>query len=388
MGGLVLGLVLLRFILALGPFPVTMGFNEAYYAISAEDYRRETFTPTVCTSYGECRPHLKVPPLLSTLIAVLPDGEFWTRLPSLLAWTGSILLAWRLRGEWAALALTATPWLFLWMGRAQTESLLVFTLLLTVYGLDRQKPWAWVLGIAFGLLSKQTYLLAFPLFLYPATLRPRNAMLIGAAFGPALAWWLLQAQTHPSVFMEDWLFHAQSRQAGLGEAWAEVAALGLVLGGLPFLALLRPTRADWRLTLTVALFAGFALLNAPHSHSYYTVPALALAALLVKAPQTAPWLVGVPASAVALSLILAGFGGELDRPILQPALAGIPEGGYIQSNLWPQAEYYGYAYQIEGDSCPAAPNRTILCSRTPPGCVELERWQGAFDRLILSWCPP
>lgn len=367
-----------------------MGFNEAYYAISARDYQWDTFTPTVCPTFdgADCRAHLKVPPLLSTLIAILPDGEFWTRLPSLLAWVGSIVLAYRLRGEWAALAMTASPWLFLWMGRAQTESLLAFALILTVYGLERDRPWAWLLGIMVGLLTKQTYVLAFPLFLRRDWwVNPKPPFAFFAAF-PALAWWRLQAQTHPTVFVEDWLFHIQGRQAAFAEAWPEVLALGLVLGFLPFLALLRP-RADWRLTTTAALFALFALLNAPHSHSYYTVPALALAALQVRRPAWGcPWASrGILAGAISLSLLAATAGGELDRPVLTEALQAHP-GVYVQSSLWPQADYYGVPYLIEGDGCPAAPNRTILCNRTPPGCQLVEAWRGFMNHLVLSWCPP
>lgn len=389
-------LVGFRFYLATRPYSAMMGFNEAYYALSARNLEWATLTPIVCLGEA-CRPHLKLPPLTSLLIAALPVGEFWSRLPSLAAWVGCLIIAYRLRGTWAMLLVAFAPWMYLWMGRAQTDPPLVFFILLTVYGLDRGKPWAWVLGLMGGLLTKQTYLLAFPLFLYREWWTWRNLGLAVLALVPSLAWWTVQVKHHPQIFLEDLQFHATGRQGTFAEAWAEVLALGFIFALGPFLAQLRPypgpiralSGPRWvpsRVAASALLFALFALVNAPYSHSYYTLPAIALASLLITPPRPL-WARFIPPVAVAMSLVLVGLGGELDRPILHEALSELPPGAYVQASLWPQAEYYHADYRVEGDSCPIQPNRTILCAQPSPGCVNLHVYRGYFDRLYLQRCP-
>jgi Gpi18-like mannosyltransferase len=124
---------------------------------------------------------------------------FWLRIPAILADLGSIWLVWKLMGErtaqrstaWALLMVTAAPVSIMVSGfHGQTDGLLVFLVLLTVYLAEKRAP-GWAVGAVFGLslCVKVAPIIAVPaVFLYQSGLRRRLEFVIATVLVPLIAW--------------------------------------------------------------------------------------------------------------------------------------------------------------------------------------------------------
>lgn len=386
--GASVSMISLRILVALmAPFPVYMGFNEAYYALVSRTYTDWTprqfghpfyDTPPLLTYLGWLATHI-----LSFRGGIIVEGVY--RIPSIAAYIGLAYVFWKLKGR-EGLALAAfTPWVWFWMTKNQTDPLLtVFVCLFAYLGVKGTTGWTVVATTCLGFLSKQTFLLAIPmLFNWPKETRFKAG--IQAALGLVLAslWWVGQYVGHPAEVLHAWLWNASSRATPLGDA-AEILILGVTVGSAGLYALV-PSRISPTF-VTAWVFVGFAVVEAPINHAYYTLPGVAL--LAMAAPMFRDWpttMKRVVPVGMALGIVFMVFlGGELDGRVIQHGLASMPVGASVQSQIWPQAWFYGHP--TNGTvGCQGSAER--LCSWQLRECSTEQSFGPRWDRLFLLECP-
>jgi hypothetical protein len=250
-----------------------MGFNEAVYTQIADNYRQSPWVPL-----REGHPFYDTGPFFTYLAAATRDllghSEFATRLASLLAYPVILEAAYRIAeahrpatGGRAVALLATTPFLVLWVGRAQTDTWMLAGIMLYLAGLSslpaRGAGAAAAVGLAIGLLAKQPAILCLVgLVALPAAQRRQALVWSLAGLAAAGTWWGLQYLAHRVSLGENATMVLVAFLLGAGGLWA-------------FTAKWRPMSRLLALELVVYLV--FAILEAPIGHEYYALPAVALA---------------------------------------------------------------------------------------------------------------
>ena len=130
---------------------------------------------------------------------------FWLRLPGIVADLGNLWLVWRILGSslnsrsirWGLLWLASSPVLLLVCGfHGNTDSVMIFFLLLSIYFLEREKLWAGGAALGMAMNIKVVPLIAIPVFFF--YLRGYRRRLV--FFATAAAMWLMSG--FPFVFQD------------------------------------------------------------------------------------------------------------------------------------------------------------------------------------------
>ena len=306
--------------LGLSLHPLHMGAVEVHYEALSDDAAHHPLYP------------LRTLPL-SLSRSLLGDSEAASRLPQALLIAPSVLAAaWAAKGRygtqaapWAALAFLATPYAWVWYGRAMPDAWLTTGILLAVAAaMNPRSPWtreAWAVGVLLAVFSKPLGVLVFlTAFLYPKDQRffPLGfAAFLGASF-------LFIAGSELGATASYAAGRFQSGHVPFGGAYG-VLVLVLAVGALPGVLLAGWSR-DWRVLAPSMALGLYDLMDAFPNHGYYALPALALAAVpasgVLAARPRLRWLLLLGIVTVPWGLLASGDLGDDRAGILMDAPPG------------------------------------------------------------------
>jgi len=306
--------------LGLSLHPLHMGAVEVHYEALSDDDAHHPLYP------------LRTLPL-SLSRSLLGESEAASRLPQALLIAPSVLAAaWAAKGRyggaaapWAAAAFLATPYVWVWYGRAMPDAWLATGLLIAVAAaMNPRNSYtreAWAAGVLLAVFSKPLGVLAFlTAFLYPKDQRffPLGfAGFLGAAF-----FLVAPAELFTTAGYAGSRF--QGGHAPFGDAYG-ILILVIAVGALPGVLLAGWSR-DWRILAPSMALGLYALMDAFPNHGYYALPALALAAVpaagVLAARPRLRWLLLLGVVTVPWGLLASGDLGDVRAGILMDAPPG------------------------------------------------------------------
>jgi len=306
--------------LGLSLHPLHMGAVEVHYEALSGDGAHHPLYP------------LRTLPL-SLSRSLLGDSEAASRLPQALLLAPSVLAAaWAAKGRygaqaapWGAAAFLATPYAWVWYGRAMPDAWLTTGLLLAVAAsMNPRSPYtreAWAAGVLLAVFSKPLGVLVFlTAFLYP---RDQRFFPLGfAAFLCASFFLIAPSELFTTAGYAAGRF--QSGHAPFGDAYS-ILVLVLAVGALPGVLLAGWSR-DWRILAPSLALGLYALMDAWPNHGYYALPALTLAAVpaagVLAARPRLRWLLLLGLVTVPWGLLASGDLGDDRAGILMDAPPG------------------------------------------------------------------